>query len=370
MIDAAFADVLGDRFRPLVAGRSGTAGGDGAAGPGPLVELLIADKGSEWEEIGIAAPWRIAEARALAARVASLVAAGDCAPRDVVVLSRATTDLRAYERALEERGVPTYVIGGRGYWAHPQVVDLVCYLRALANPLDEEALYTVLTSPLAGCTLDALVIVASASRAAGRDPWWVLRDPGSLLDALAGADRERLASFATWFAQERAAVGRCGVEELVERALDLSGYDLAMLAMPGGPRRLANVRKLMRLGRAYEAQDGPDLRGFLALIAGRAGAGDPRESEAPVEGEALDAVRLMTIHRAKGLEFPVVCVADLGRVPGARRRCCGSGATGASGSGSRALAAAAARPRSTTTRCGPSGSRPRRPRSGGCSTSR
>ena len=315
VIDAAFADVLGERFRPLVAGRSGTAGGDGAAGPGPLVELLIADKGSEWEEIGIAAPWRIAEARALAARVASLVASGVCAPRDVVVLCRATTDLRVYERALEERGVPTYVIGGRGYWAHPQVVDLVCYLRALANPLDEEALYTVLTSPLLGCTLDALVILASGSRAAGRDPWWLLRDPDGRLDALDAADRERFRSFAVWFAEERAAVGRCGVEELVERALDLSGYDLAMLATPGGPRRLANVRKLMRLGRAYEAQDGPDLRGFLALIAGRAGAGDPRESEAPVEGEALDAVRLMTIHRAKGLEFPVVCVADLGRVP-------------------------------------------------------
>ncbi len=314
VIDAAFADVLGDRFRPLVAGRSESADGGGAAGPGPLVELLIADKGSEWEEIGIAAPWRIAEARALAARVASLVAAGDCAPGDVVVLCRATTDLRAYERALEERGVPTYVIGGRGYWAHPQVVDLVCYLRALANPLDEEALYTVLTSPLVGCTLDALVILASVSRAAGRDPWWLLRDPDGRLDALDAADRERFRLFAVWFAEQRAAVGRSGVEELVERALDLSGYDLAMLAMPGGPRRLANVRKLMRLGRAYEAQDGPDLRGFLALIAGR-GAGDPRESEAPVEGEALDAVRLMTIHRAKGLEFPVVCVSDLGRVP-------------------------------------------------------
>jgi len=85
--------------------------------------------------------------------------------------------------------------------------------------------------------------------------------------------------------------------------------------MPGGTRRLANVRKLMRLGRAWASESGPDLRGFLSLIEGRAGAGDPRESEAPVEGEALDAVRLMTIHRAKGLEFPVVCVADLGRVP-------------------------------------------------------
>ena len=89
--------------------------------------------------------------------------------------------------------------------------------------------------------------------------------------------------------------------------------------MPGGQRRLANVRKLMRLAREHEAAHGSDLRDFLELVARRArlgrGRGEARESEAPVEGEALDAVRLMTIHRAKGLEFEVVCVADLGRGP-------------------------------------------------------
>ena len=85
--------------------------------------------------------------------------------------------------------------------------------------------------------------------------------------------------------------------------------------MPGGRRRLANVRKLMRLAREYEREHGPDLRGFLELIAQRAAgrAAGARESEAPVEGEGLDAIRLMTIHRAKGLEFDTVCVADLGR---------------------------------------------------------
>jgi hypothetical protein len=90
-----------------------------------------------------------------------------------------------------------------------------------------------------------------------------------------------------------------------------------MLAMPGGERRLANARKLMRLGREHESRRGPDLRGFLDLVHGLASGrlAEPRESEAPVEGEALDAVRLMTIHRAKGLEFEVVCVADLGRSP-------------------------------------------------------
>ncbi len=312
-LNTAFAPELGAGFMALRAGRVH------AAAQQPLVELLIADKGADWASEGLAAPWRVAEARALAERVRELVD-GDAAPRDVVVLTRATTDLRAYERALEERGIPTYVIGGRGYWSHPQVVDLVAYLRVLANPRDEEALYAVLASPLVGVSVDALVVLAAASRELDRDPWWVVREPDGRLEDLAGSgDTERLAGFAAWFAAERSASARLGIEQLIERALALTGYDLAILALPGGERRLANVRKLMRLGREYEAVAGPDLRGFLELVAARAsGFSDPRaarESEAPVEGEALDAVRLMTIHRAKGLEFEIVCVADLGRSP-------------------------------------------------------
>src|SRR5207302_3452281 len=215
------------------------------------------------------------------------------------------TDLRAYERALEERGIPTYVIGGRGYWSHPQVVDLVCYLRALANPRDEEALYTVLAGPLTGVSLDALVVLAAGARARGRDPWWILREPGGSLDELEADGRGRLEAFAAWFAQERRAAARLAVEELIARGLERTGYDLAILAMPGGQRRLANVRKLMRLGREHLATDGPQLRGFLELVRDRARGGGfgggGREGEAPIESEALDAVRLMTIHRAKGL---------------------------------------------------------------------
>ncbi len=284
--------------------------------PAPRVELLVVDKGAEWTPDGLASPWRLAEARALAERVGELVMGG-ARPREIVVLIRATTDMRAYERALERRGIPTYVIGGRGYWSHPQVVDLVGYLRALANPREEEALYTVLASPLVGASLDALVILGAAARASARDPWWVVREPGDQLSDLDPSDQRKLAHFAGWFADERLAGARVSIEELIDRALVRTQYDLAMLAMPGGERRLANVRKLMRLGRDHEAAHGRDLRGFVELIRDREAGGSPdsRESEAPVEGEGLDAVRLMTIHRAKGLEFEIVCVADLGRSP-------------------------------------------------------
>ena len=308
VVNRVFAEELGERFLELVPGRSEEPV------DGPRVELLVADKGSDWSPEGPAAPWRVAEARALAARVAELVEGG-ATPGDVVVLIRATTDMRAYERALEERGIATYTVGGRGYWAHPQVVDMVSYLRVLANPRDEEALYAVLGSPLVGISLDVLVLLAAAAREAGRDPWWLARDPGEALLGLAADDRERLSRATAWIAGEREVARRTGVEELLDRALEQTGYDLVVLAMPGGQRRLANVRKLMRLGREHFAGHGPDLHGFVELVRrrGESWRPDPDESEAPIESEALDAVRLMTIHRAKGLEFEIVCVADLGR---------------------------------------------------------
>ena len=150
---------------------------------------------------------------------------------------------------------------------------------------------------MAGLSLDGLVLYAAGAA-----------------DEMEPADRAALERFERWVAGERAAAARIGAEELIDRVLTASGYDAALLSLPDGRRRLANVRKLMRFAREWEAVAGPDLAGFVEAI-GRRRDGAERESEAPVESEGLDAVRLMTIHRAKGLEFPVVCVADLGRGP-------------------------------------------------------
>ena len=91
-----------------------------------------------------------------------------------------------------------------------------------------------------------------------------------------------------------------------------TGYDEHLLGLPYPQRRLANVHKLLRLARQYERGEGGGLRGFLDH-AERRRASVAREPDAPVTDADSDAVRLMTIHAAKGLEFDVVAIADLGR---------------------------------------------------------
>jgi len=322
-IDLAFERTWGERFEPLRE-PPGTRR-EPPELPGPCIELIVVDRPRRrWDErfdpsadpwgaaMHGAPPWRAVEARLLAKRVEELVRDGPWSYRDVVLLFRATTAMGLFERALEERGVPVHVVGGRGYWSQQQVADLRHWLSALANPLDELAVYSVLASPLVGLSLDALALLGVEARRLHRGPFWLAREPDGHLDALLPKDRQKLNSFIARFEAERRAAPRVSLETLIDRAVTSTGYDRHLLSLPGGARRMANVRKLMRMAREYEAEEGRDLRGFIDSIAER-DAPHAREGEAPLEAEALDAVRLMTVHRAKGLEFPVVCLADLGK---------------------------------------------------------
>ena len=294
------------------------------------VELLLTDMDGWQERAELAeqvadglppAPlWRQAEARMLARRVAVLIHAGAARPGEVVVLLRASGDLEVFERALQFCGLRTLAAVG-AFWGHQQIGDLVGYLRALANPLDELALYGVLASPLGGCSRDCLALLARSAQAHERSAWETAQaaasGDGELAARIAPADRDALARACALLARERPGMNLRTVAASIERAIEATGYREHVLALEWGERRLANVHKLLRLARRFEAAEGRDLRGFLDRVEYLAGAAHV-EPDAPVEGIEPDAVRLMTIHAAKGLEFPVVCVADLGRQPSSR----------------------------------------------------
>jgi ATP-dependent helicase/nuclease subunit A len=318
-VGVVFAERL-QSFAPLVHGRDEA----GAVSTGARVELLLTDAGgTAWREGRAAeaimaglpsgrAPARAAEARLLAQRVRELIDCGEARAGDVAVLLRASGDIETFERALQLQGLRTLATVGT-FWDRQQITDLHTYLRALANPRDEEALYGTLASPLAGVSRDGLALLALAAAARGTPAWeTALALAGGGEEQLGAADREALARFARWFEHERANAPQHGISALIERAISHGGYAQHVRSLDWPERRLANIHKLLRLARAFEAVEGRDVRAFVDHVE-ELRSGGAVEPEAPVEDVEPDTVRLMTIHAAKGLEFPVVCVADLGR---------------------------------------------------------
>jgi ATP-dependent helicase/nuclease subunit A len=314
-VDRVFAGRMGDAYTPLSAAREPHSTQE------PAVELLITDRrgwpspAGEIEGLPQAAPWRIAEARLLAERVAELVQSGAASAGEVGILLRAVGDMPLYEAALRERGLPVLAATG-GFWGHQQVSDLLAYLRTLANPLDELALYSTLASPLVGISSDGLVLLSRAARQRGCCAWEAIERHGAELQALlGGGEGQRIGSFGRWLSAERRALGLTPLAQLLRAAIAETGYDLHVLSLRWGERRMANIHKLIRLAHRFEAQEGRDLRAFLDHAAHLSEALAGREADAAAGDGAVDAVQLMSIHAAKGLEFAVVCVADLGRAP-------------------------------------------------------
>jgi ATP-dependent helicase/nuclease subunit A len=299
-VNQLFRSHFGDEFQPLAAA---------AEFPDPVfghpVELLVTDEAT-YKGTGV--HWRRAEARAIARRVRELVDSGAATAGEIVVLFAAGTDAEVYEQELRRAGLPTYRATGKGYFGQQQVVDLLAYLRLLQNRYDDRALLTVLASPFVGVSNDALVLLR---RVASRRPLFAGLEK-SLPPGLSERDEQLMRAFRQRFDRLAAALARLSLERLCERIVSEHDYDLAVLAQWDGRRRYANMRKLARLARSYEELRGPDVEGFVRFVGEQEALG-ARELEAVAEEEGADAVRLLTIHAAKGLEFEVVIVADAGR---------------------------------------------------------
>ncbi len=324
-INALGGVLLGDSFHPL---RVGTLPHGEIAPPDqPPVEVLLTARDG-WDGEGLDLEPTIdgrtpinclAEARFLAARLAALVEAG-VRRSEIVVLLRAFTHLDAYEDSLQRAGLRPYVLGGRGYWSQQQVADVCALLGAIANPLDDKAVFSALACPACGLSPDTLWLLRAA--AGHRRHVWPaaetacglgeaeLAEPDHL-NQIPAPELALLCRFTACLAKLRGRAPRLPLAGLVEAAVTETGYDLAVLIGSDGEARYANVRKLMRLASEFESREGRDLRGLLDYLAARAEGG--AEAQAATAAEAHDGVRIMTIHNAKGLEFEVVAVPDLSR---------------------------------------------------------
>ena len=260
---------------------------------------------------------KVAEARELEARVLAgvverLHAEEGVRHGDVAVLFRAFTEVKTYENALRRREIPYYVVRGRGFFQCQEVSDMASILAAVLDRDDGVALAAALRSPLFALDDDTLRRLAWP---AGRDrPRLARRFHASDDFADVPADAERLIAIRELLARLRALASRATIAELLEEVCAATDFEAVCLTQFQGTQKVANVRKLIELARDWERKRFFSLRDFVRTIR-RMAESEPREPEAPLVGEQDDVVRLMTIHQAKGLEFPVVLLPDLGRAP-------------------------------------------------------
>jgi ATP-dependent helicase/nuclease subunit A len=291
----------------------------------PALELILAPgpKGADER--------RAIEARAIAARIVAMVASGDAIADtahdtarparfgDIALLLRSFENVAIYERALRHAAIPYYTIKGRGFYGSPEVLDLAALLAAVADPHDSLALAAALRSPLFGLSDQCLLELAlhlEAARESGRSspPLSALFDNPGEKFAWLNIERDSVIAARDTLAELRAMHERRPLTALLERALELTRFEAVELGLDDGRQRAANVRKLVEMARSFQSRRFFGLAEFVTHLR-RLVADEPREPQAQIAGEHEDVVRLMTIHQAKGLEFPIVFVADLGRRP-------------------------------------------------------
>lgn len=257
-----------------------------------------------------------AEAEALGARLSRLLAKPttvydtdtdeprNARPDDIAILLRRRSHLDRYQRALDAHDVPYSVVSGTGFYDTPEVQTLINLLRVLADPTDEISLYGVLRSLLFGFTDDRLAPLAA-------------RDD-SLWQALQTTDDEQLRDAADLLTGWRELAGCVHSDEsevlpwnrVLTRVFEQTGYLVSVGADEGGKQAIANVEKFRDEIREWSEGGTRTVASMLRRI-DRQTELDPREGDADVP-EGTEGVRIMTIHAAKGLEFPIVVVPDLG----------------------------------------------------------
>ncbi len=309
-VNALFWDAFEQDYQPLEPSRPQMA-------PTPSIEFLWAV--AEEKNVQQA---RALEARFIAGRLAQLLDSGEpivveaaqdgahttrpVRLGDIALLFRSLTDVALYEEALREQGLDYYLAGGHAFYAQQEIYDILNLLRAVASSADDLSLAGALRSPLFALKDESL--------------YWLVQTGGSLngglfaeklpsqLDAVEREKVRRAASTLQWL---RAGKDRWLVGELLQNALARTGYDAAVLCEFLGQRKLANLQKLVEQARTVDRTSPGDLHAFIIQLS-QFVARAPKEPLAATQAEG-DAIRIMTIHHAKGLEFPVVVVPDLNR---------------------------------------------------------
>ena len=283
-------------------------------------ELLLLDKedtGGEDE--------RQAEARMIARRIRELIRDGVVLDketreyrrvqyRDIVILTRSIRGwAEVFSSVLGEEGIPAYSVSREGYFETYEVSVLLDYLKMLDNARQDLPLAAVLTSVFGGLDTRELAEIRIAYP---NVPFYeaaaMCAESDAAEDACMEELRGKLRRFYDQVRYFREKVPYTPIHELLEEIIDKTGYGLYIAAMPGGAQRMANVEMLTERAAAFEGTSYKGLFNFVRYIA-QLKKYDVDYGEAGIMDEQADTVRIMSIHKSKGLEFPIVFVAGMGK---------------------------------------------------------
>lgn len=254
--------------------------------------LIKAPQTDKWQRLRLEAEW-------VARRIRQLCDGEGVAPNDIAILLRELTHVTVFEDALRRHAVSYHVIAGYGFFETVEARDLLTILQVLAEPDDLVALAAWLRSPMVGVSDETL---------------WALSEKGWDLDTeveLPENERTKLRRAKELLKQARERAERESIRSLLEWMLKETRYEVLVAALPQGRQRLANIRKFLRM--AQELSDGLRLN-HRGLVRYAHTLMEARIGEQPLAGAITPAVQVMTIHAAKGLEFPCVIVPMLGEV--------------------------------------------------------
>jgi DNA helicase-2/ATP-dependent DNA helicase PcrA len=245
-----------------------------------------------------------AEARYVIEKIKELVREG-AAYRDFLVLYRTNAQSRVFEEGFLSEGIPYRVVGGVGFYARTEIKDMMAYLRYIVNPSDAVAFRRIVNVPRRSIGQQTLASLVDAANAAGVSVGQTVFDKDLLRRAVPKKQKE-LERFADLITSLRERAGDLSISDLLVAVMEESGYirELQSEDTSDAKARLENLQELVGVAKEFEAQENAgSLDDFLANVA--------LVSDLDTLDPSSSFVTLMTLHAAKGLEFPVVFLTGL-----------------------------------------------------------
>ena len=246
---------------------------------------------------------KLAESYEITTRIEQLVAEGHFTYGDIAILTR-TTDHPQLEQMLADRKIPVIKASGKGFFDTLEVKLTLNLLRIIDNPYQDIPFTAVLTSPIVGLSANDLALLKTGFE----------KESFCVYEACqqAAENDERLSTFLSKYETWRAKSGFLGMVSFLETVLDESGLYHMITAMPQGEQRKANLDFLKNLAVSFSNGSYTGLFHFIRYIE-EMQKNDMDFGQAQTPDAEQNAVQLMTIHKSKGLEFPVVFLADAGK---------------------------------------------------------